>query len=188
MGMSAKSCAPILPGVWVPMRVHVPAARHVRTRSLTFVAAAGCTGVVDACLARVAAVVIANHASYGTTAFDGTLLAWPTAAIVTNYPIRRATAVAGTPAGIFTTNAAAKPVFRTAFALLNADLFISTADVAANFFFPAAEAAQAHSISSTVVKVIALNLAIPCVFTPYYTQFFIIHTFEFLWDNRGSIF
>ncbi|HEX3036637.1 MAG TPA: hypothetical protein VHT73_16200 [Thermodesulfobacteriota bacterium] len=155
----------------------------IRARSLTLIAAAGCTGVVDACLARVTTVVIANHSTYGATALHGTLLAWPATAIIANYPIRRTAAVAGTSAGIFTTNAAAEPVFRTAFPRLNANLFISTTGVAANFFFPAAESAQAYSVSSTVVKVITLKVAIPCVFTPYYSQSFIIHPFKFLWNN-----
>lgn len=160
----------------------------IGARGLTLTTAAGYTDVIDAILARITTVVIANHPSYGATALEGTLLVWLTAVIVTNYPIRRATAVVCTSAWIFAANAAAKPIFWTAFSRLNANLFIPTADVAANFFLPAAEAAQAHSIGSTVVKVIALDLAIPCVFTPYHTQFFIVHTFKFLWDNRGSIF
>jgi hypothetical protein len=168
MSMSAKSCAPVLLEVRVPVRVHVPTTGHVRTRSLTLIAAAGCAGVVDACLTRIAAVIIAYRSVHRATALDGTLLARTATAITANYPIRRAAAVAGTSTGIFTTNPAAIPIFRTAFARLNANLFIPTADVAANFFFPAAEAAQAHPISSTVVEVIALNVAIPCLLLPVF--------------------
>ena len=159
----------------------------IGARGLTFATAAGYTCVVDAVLTRIATVIIANRPAHWATALDAALLTWTTATVVADQTIRRAAAVHGTSAWIFAANAAAKPTLRTAFTWLNANLFISTTCVAADFFFPAAEAAEAHSVSSTVIKVITLNLAIPCVFTPYYTQFFIIHTFEFFWNNWRSI-